>query len=165
MNKIIFKCSYFTIRVKELLILLVLFILLFFTLQSCNVKEKKKQEAEKQEITKRKEEKIVNICDFTNQNINNLNQLLSRVDLCSQEWFKDFDDYIVRIEEQNSYLEKKEESEYKEVMKYQIDMVKKLKGFKQKQGEESIEELEKSLTNYKNMYDEKCGKGKIGKQT
>lgn len=164
MNKVIFTCQYFTIRVKEIVIFLVLLILLLFCFKGCQQNKtamQLKNQIEKETEIK-KEEKIVNICDFTNENIKDLNTLLSRVDLCSEEWFKDYDDYIARIEDQNNYLKRKKEAEYKEVLDKQQEILSDLKKFKNKQNEKNMEELEKSITNYKNLYDEKCGKGKVG---
>lgn len=154
MNKILFKCQYFTIRVREVLILGVVLVLLFFGLKACQNNEKEKQ----------KEEKIVNICGFTNENINDLNKLLSRADLCSEGWFKDLDAYIERIKDQNTYLsKKKEKTDFKKVLKYQKKLLNDLKNFKAEQKDENIEKLKKTFQAYKKFYDGKCTKGIKGK--
>lgn len=153
MNKVLFKCQYFTIRVREVLIVLLVLILLFFCLRSC----------QNNETEKKKEEKITDVCKFTNENINDLNRLLSRADLCSEGWYKDLDAYITRIEDQNKYLKKRENKESKTVLKYQDKLFKKLKAFKKEQKNKNIDELEKSFKEYKRFYDSKCMKEKQGK--
>ncbi|MEG0093934.1 MAG: hypothetical protein RR945_09315 [Erysipelotrichaceae bacterium] len=153
MNKIIFSCKYFKIKVREVLIILLVLILLFFGLNSCQ---------RRSELEKKKEEKIENNCDFTNENINDFNKLMSRVDLCSEGWFKDLNAYITRIEDQNKYLKKKDKKEFQTVLKYQKELLKDLNIFKKDQKDKNIEGLEKSFKEYKDFYDGKCGKGKIG---
>ena len=146
MNKIIFKCKYFKVRVKEVIIVLALLLLLFLVLSSC----------EKQEIERKKDEKIENTCVFSNENFNDFNRLLERADLCSEGWFKDLDAYITRLEEQNIRLEKKKGKQYKEVLKYQKAFYEDVKKFKEKQSIEAIDEVEKSFIKYKKYYETYC---------
>lgn len=152
MNKILFTCKYFNIRVREVLIALLVLILLLFGLKAC----------QNNDTEKKKEVKIENICGFTNENINDFNKLMSRADLCSDGWFKDLDAYITRIEDQNTYLKKKDKKEFRTVLKYQKEFLKDLNIFKKNQKDKNIEKLEKSFKKYKDFYDGKCGKGKIG---
>lgn len=157
MNRILFTCKYFKIRVREVLIALLVLILLFFGLNACQNNEVEKEKE------KKKEEKIENICTFTNENINILNQLMSRVDLCSEDWFKDLNDYITRLEDQNKYLEKKNKKEFETVLSYQKEFLKDLEGFKDNQDDTTIDKMEKSFKEYKKLYDGKCMKGEKGK--
>lgn len=153
MNKIIFTCKYFNIRVRELLLALFVLLLLIFGLKAY----------ENNETEKKKQEKIENICDFTNRNINDFNKLMSRADLCSKAWFKDLEAFITRIKDQNSHLLKKEKKKFKTVLKYQKEVFKDLKSFKKNQEDKNIDELKKSFKKYKKYYDGTCMKGKKGK--
>lgn len=143
MDRIIYQGKSIKVKVKDIITLIVVLLLLFFCFKSCQVEGQK-------------EAKISNICVFTNENIFDLNQLLQRADLCSEDWFDDLDDYISRLEGQNYYLSKKENKDHQTVYQLQKDLVKKLKALKQKQSKEHIDTLETTFQEYKKNYEDKC---------
>lgn len=151
MNKVLYTCKYFKIRVRDIVILLMLLFLLFFVLKSC----------QQDEVEKKKEEKIENICIFSGENVNDLYKLLSRADLCSDDWFRDLDAYVIRLEDQNLLLKKKEDKQSKKVYKLQIELLETLNEFKKNQDENTVNNLETSMKTYKSFY-ENCKKGKKG---
>lgn len=151
MNKVLYTCKYFKIRVRDIVILLMLLFLLFFVLKSC----------QQDEVEKKKEEKIENICVFSGENVNDLYKLLSRADLCSDDWFQDLDAYVIRLDDQNLLLKKKEDKQSKKVYKLQIELLETLNEFKKNQDENTVNNLETSMKTYKSFY-ENCKKGKKG---
>lgn len=158
MNKILFSCKNFEVRVRDVVIviivclMIVMLILLFFCMKTSQEKE----------VQKKKTEKIVSICDVTVENIDTFDELMARADLCSEGWFKDMDAYILRIEDQNEYLQKQEKTKYKLVKQQQVALLKRLKAFKKSQEVTTLNELEKAFKGYKKLNDDTCVKGKKG---
>lgn len=152
MGKIIWECGHFKIRVREVIITLVVLILLFFCLRSCQENETKKLEDLK------KENKISNVCTFEKENINDLNKLLSRSDLCSEEWFHDYGTFIDRMEDQNKLLKKKTGSKFKGTYQAQNKLLEKLKLFDKAQNDKEIDQLEIGIKEYKQYYEKGCKK-------
>lgn len=154
MHHILFKCKYFTIRVREVAIIILLLILLFFGLRAC----------QNNENGKKKEDKISNICEFSKENINDFDRLMSRADLCSEGWIKDLGAYIDRLEDQEKYIKKKkDDTSYQKLLTYQKALVKDLKALEKNQDDKTIKDLEKSFKKYKTFYEDLCRKGKVGK--
>ena len=152
MGKIIFQCKYFKIRVRDLAIALVLLLLLFFGLKSC----------QHENTEKKKEEKIEDLCTMMNENLNDLDRLLSRADICSSKWFDDVEDYIMRLQDQNRILKEKKNKDAQEVLKLQTDIEKQLQKFKKDQKTKDVDDLQKTVKQYKKQYDNSCAFGKKG---
>ncbi len=147
MNKIIFRCAYFTVKLRDVAIIMGIVLLCFIGLKSCDSNTEK-------------EEKIDNICVFTKENMNEFNTLISRADICSTLWFEDLDSYISRIEDQNKYIEKKQGSSYETLLEKQIQLLESIKLFEQEQSETSIVKLEKVFDKYMQYYNDSCDKEK-----
>ena len=156
MKKVLFKCRFFEIRVREVLLILLVLILLFFWFKSCSISEYEKQKQLK------KEEKIENICPLTNNNIRDFEQLLSRADLCSEGWYQDLENYIEGLQDQNKYLEKRKKSNGKKILKAQTTFLKELNKFYDVKNIASIEKLQNAYDSYAETYEKNC-KNKEGK--
>lgn len=146
MGKIIYQCKYFKIRVRDLAIALVLLLLLFFGLKCC----------QHEKIEKKKVEKTEDLCTLMNENLNDLDRLLSRADICSSQWFDDVEDYITRLQDQNRILKEKDKQDAQEVLNLQTDIEKQLLKFKKYQKTKDVEDLQKAVRQYKRHYDNKC---------
>lgn len=155
MNKIIFKCSYFTIRVREVAISAIVILLLFFVLKGCQ-----EQDQEKKKTAQKKEEALHEVCGYTSRNLKDLNDLLKRGDFCLDNWFEDLDDYIIRLEDQNNLLKKKSNSKDKKVYKLQVTLLNQLKNLKENQDESTIEKLEEIVEAYQVFSKQECKRGK-----
>lgn len=117
----LFSCQYFKIRVREVLIIMMVLVLLFIGLKACGSNEDEK-----------KEDKIEKVCTFTKENINELERLMRRADICSKGWFKDVEAYLTRLEEQRELIKKKNTKEHKAVLKLHNEVLNKLEGFREK---------------------------------
>lgn len=98
-------------------------------------------------------------------NVNDLNTLLERSDLCSEAWFKEYDAYINRIREQDELLikemtkEDSKSSDTKDVYEAQESLLKVLEAFRKKQAEHEVELLETELKAYIRYYHQDCDRG------
>lgn len=190
MKKIIFTCKFFTLRVRDALLIVAAMLLLFSVylyaarkenestpIAKQQQKEEHRPETEKnieEEITRpvdttvvieqKKKKKIINVCSFTRFNINDIEYLLSRADLCSEPWLDDLDVLIEGIQEQNQMIKDKEEKEYKELYAVQKKLYDSLVDFRKVQDVEEIDALEKALMEYKAHYDKTCSEKKGGAQ-
>lgn len=146
MNKVLYQNKHFKIKVRDIIIVLAIILLLFLILKKC----------ENDEVREMKEEKIENICVLANENANDLNTLFSRADLCSDVWFGDLDDYIKRLEEQNQFLEKKNDEVSQNVYKDQQEILEALISFKDNQTEQTVTQLETLAKAYREGYVGRC---------
>lgn len=124
-------------KFKVVLIIVLLLLLLLFLLKGCQ-----------REIEVKKEQAINDNCVIKKNNLEVINELLNRTDLCSIKWFHDLDDFIIRLKDQNTYLESKDKDLYLK----QEDIIEQLELFKKDQSSEKVTELKKSVEDYLNNY-------------
>lgn len=154
MGHILYKGKHITIRIRDVGILIILLLLFFFCLRSCT----------DHALDAKKEDKIKDHCTIMKINVNDLNKLLERSDLCSEAWFKEYDAYINRIKEQDDLLikemsEESKVSDTKGVYEAQESLLKALKAFRKKQTEAEVELLKAELKVYVRYYHENCDRG------
>ncbi len=150
MQKVLFRCRFFEVRVKEVLIVLLVLILLFFLFKSCSISEQEKQNQLK------KEARVEDICPLTNNNISNFEQLLYRADLCSESWYRDLKNYIESLQNQNKYLEKSKKKNIKYIFKAQVSFLDYLYQFYEEKDDKSVEKLQKAYYSYVEAYTKVC---------
>ncbi|MDH6368149.1 MULTISPECIES: hypothetical protein [unclassified Breznakia] len=150
LNKVIFKVKNKKVRVKHIIFILLVIILL---LMLC------KCEKDATDKKKKKEEAIKDVCTVTNGNLNTLDVLLARTDLCSDKWFQDLSDYVDRLRDQNSILKDKESSKDKKIYALQQDIISVLEELENKQDIQTVDKLEKKVNEYKKYYDDNCKNG------
>ena len=85
-------------------------------------------------------------------NIDDLENLLSRADLCSEEWFEDLDRLILDMEDQLALMINKNDSNYDKVITAQRNLITALKSFREKQTLETTNELERVFDEYRAVY-------------
>ena len=146
MNKILYQGKHVTVKIREVIIAIIIIIILLLVLCKCSAK--------KADELNLKLSAIERIEEFPKRNVNDIIELLNSADLCSERWYKDVDDYISRLEEQNELLKDKSSSEYKEVYEVQVKLLEKVKSFREKQDEKTIKELEEVVNEYKEMGEE-----------
>ena len=140
------------IRIRDVVIIVILLILFFFCVQSC----------ERQRTDALKEKRIQDHCAIMKINVNDLNALLQRSDLCSEQWFQEFDIYCERLDEQELLLrqEKEETKSSDEAMaEKQAQLRKALKQFKDTPTMAQVTILETEYKAYMNYYHEQCDRG------
>jgi hypothetical protein len=150
-NVIIFKYKRITIRRREISIVVIIMILLLFGLKSCTSNSERRQRLDMLE----------NECTFSKDNVNRLYDLLERSDLCSDDWFSDYDDYITRISEENELLVDIESKNHQRLYEIQVKLLEAMKDFRSEQSEENITELQEVVSDYDALYRNIC-KGEIG---
>lgn len=149
MNRIVFSAGKWKIKVRDIMLVIIITILLLFALKSCQNDDKK-------------ETAIANACNLTGNNLTNLDKLLARADLCSEQWYEDVDDYIKGLEGQNELLKNKKDKQSKKIYDSQTKLLQAVKDFKENQNVETIAALEIQVKDYKeiNQIDLNCGKDK-----
>ena len=85
-------------------------------------------------------------------NMNDLENIFERADLCSEEWFEDYDKYIEDLEEQIGILKKEDSIDYTDAIKAQEELLRTLKEFREVQDEININEVEKEFKEYREVY-------------
>lgn len=146
----LFECAYFKITTREIGVIIVLLILLLFALVRCEDTERTK-----------KIEALEDTCTFSKRNLHTLEDLLERSDICSERWFEDYRDYMHRIEEQNGLLETRTSKGSKGIYPLQVELLKALETFYEKQDETNLKELQEKVEKYQKYYGGLC-KGEIG---
>ena len=179
MRKIIFKCKFFCIRVRDLLLVCVAILLLFFCLYSSehhesdtankkdaiadvNKKKQTRKEKEAENAKKRTDEKkadkISKSCTFTIENMSDLDKLLTRADLCSTQWFQDLSAYRTRLEDQITLLKKRNDKGQTAILKTQQVLLKAIIAFEAQQNDQSVKTLKEALLKYQAVYENQCKK-------
>ena len=97
-------------------------------------------------------EAIKDIRGLMLNNIDDLENLLSRADLCSEEWFEDLDRFILDLEDQLTLMINKNDSNYDKVITAQRNLITALKSFRAEQTLETTNELEKVFDEYRAVY-------------
>lgn len=138
MDRVVFRIGKIEVTIKRVVITLIIVVLLLFAVSRCSDTN----------IDKKKEETINNVEQLVSNNINDLNSLLKRSDLCSEDWNKDLDFYIERINEQNSLLQKKTDEVSVEVYLLQVTLYHELVSFKSNQNINNIDKLENAYNSY-----------------
>ena len=138
------------IRVKNIIII-ILIILLLLIVQRCAHQESNNQKIEAQKIEALKEP-----CQIIKLNLVDLEELLNRSDLCSEEWFKDYNNYLDRVKDQNRILKNEEDLISKELLILKIELQESLKEFYLKQDEATINDLKNKIEGYNNYYMINC---------
>lgn len=145
LNFVLFTIKEREVRVKHV-ILPILILLLLLLLCKCSGDMTDRQ----------KEVAIDDVCAVSNTNLDALNLLLQRSDICSEEWFDDVDSYVKRLKDQNSLLEDKEGVKDKQLYQMQEDIIDALEVFEKKQDDVSIDALEKLFEEYQTYYHTYC---------
>lgn len=146
MGRIIFQYHRLKIRVRDIVLIMVLILLLFFCMKGC----------QKAEIANKKEDKVNQHCVLMQENVHELNELLKRIDICSEDWYRDLDDYCERLNEQNRLLRKQMKKEDQTLLQLQENMVTALKALREAPQGETIDELEKAVQEYQSSYRQRC---------
>lgn len=174
MKKVIFKCQYFKLRVKDILIIIGILFLLVFGFVACQKQEEGKgadnpqiKEIEDEELSEEEKEELIqeklnDTCEFTKSNINDFHDLLNRVNLCDDEWFKDLEHFIKRIDEQNKRLKEKTDKYSKDIFIRQQVWGEEIIKLKNEQSDKNIQAVEKVFKEYKKHYEKTCIKGTVG---
>lgn len=106
----------------------------------------------------REQVKELTPCELSEINLINVDELLASGDLCSEPWFEELNNYITRLEIQNDELEKQEGTQ--EIVKVQKKLIARLKAFKKKQNDTTIDKLEEVVTEYQEVSTTVCTGGK-----
>lgn len=146
MGRIIFQYHRLKIRVRDVVLFMVLILLLFFCMKGC----------QNTEIKKKKEDKVNQPCVLMEENVHELNELLKRNDLCSDDWYRDLDDYRERLEEQNILLRKQTDKEDQTLLQLQENIGTALDALRKTPQGETIDELEKAVQEYQSNYRQRC---------
>ncbi len=102
------------------------------------------------------EEVIKNPNIWINANIRELIDLLKRADYCSQVWFAELDLMIARFEDQKEMLENDIDIHNEdEILELHLQLLNQLIVFREEQGIEQIDMLEKVLIEYQNLVGDK----------
>jgi hypothetical protein len=151
LNTIVYSHHRITIKVREIIIsIFVVVFLLFFGLRSCTNNTEYLQRMDALEDT----------CAFPKDNINRLFDLLERADICStDDWFSDYDDYIIRITEQNELLIDIKSEKHQDIYDVQVKLLDAMENFRDKQNEETLTKLQEEVENYQGLYSGICKGG------
>lgn len=147
MNKILFQYNDYLLKGKHVFILYFVIVLLLFGFKSCSMHN----------INKLKEEMISDFCSFTSDNVNDLNTLLSRADLCSDDWFTDYQIFLDRIAEQAILIAQINTIQYYTLGIAQVKLYNALEKIHLEQNLENIDELEIYFKEYKSYIESYCG--------
>ena len=130
---------------KKITITMILIVIILLVFQCCS--NSKTEQQKRQALEKIEEVIMINTSD--------LNMLLSRADLCSKSWFEDLEVYIARLEEQNQWLQSKQEEKYQVVYQIQMRLLTQLKEFAANQNEETVNQLEEVVMAYQSLVEGK----------
>lgn len=147
LNKVLFRVKGKAVKVRELVILIMILVLLLL-LYRC--------ENQKKEEDKKREDAISDVCGVSKSNINELENLLSRSDLCSDDWYNDLEDYVSRLKDQNKVLKAKKGEKNENLYKLQNNIIEALESFVQQQDVKAVNKLQDKVKEYKKYYDKNC---------
>ena len=128
--------------------LIIVVIILLLLLKCCTKDKGIKEPDDSVKIA----EAIKDIRGLMLNNIEDLENLLSRADLCSEEWFEDLDRFIMDLEEQLTLMINKNDGNYDKVITAQRNLITALKSFRDQQTKETTDELEKVFNEYRAIY-------------
>jgi len=184
LNKVLFKIKQREILVRDLisllLLLFIIFVVVIALLRVSGVIEETKDEEtsfvdeeieyhpitdvieedikfEKDEDTIREQANTLSPCVISEINLIRIDELLLSSDLCSEPWFEELDAYITRLEIQNEELKKQEGT--KEMVNVQKKLIARLKAFKKKQNDTTIDKLEEVVNAYQDVSTTICTGG------
>ena len=96
---------------------------------------------------------VINNCEqLMINNIDDLENLLARADLCSEEWFEDLERFITDLEEQINIMKNQNKAELAEALEVQETLLSALKGFREVQDDETLAALEAAVNQYREAY-------------
>lgn len=154
MKHIIYEGKYIKIRIRDALIWITLLLLFFFCMRGC----------EQRSLQAKKEDKIQDHCLIMKANVNDLNELLKRSDLCSEAWFREYDAFMKRLIEQNALLKQEAETAQTqnnatEVREIQQEVITEMETFQNRPSMKQVEGLETAVKVYSRYYHEQCERG------
>ena len=154
MKHIIYEGKQITIRIRDVVIGIILLLLFFFCVRSCV----------QTSIQATKEDKIQDHCLIMKTNVNDLNALFKRSDLCSEAWFREYDAFIERLKEQEVLLDQEAQSTQihttaKEIRELQAEIEKEMQSFRKEPSIPKVEQLEQKVKAYSRYYHETCDEG------
>jgi|GEM_PF-1152251 len=145
---VFFRYKNFKVTLRDVGIVVIL-LLLLFSLVKCRRKDST-------DVSLKKAEAIQETCSFSKHNLNALQVLLERSDLCSEQWFNDYQDYMSRLKEQNELLKPMESKSAKEIYSVQLKLLEALENFYNQQNETHLNQLKEKVEAYQEMYHGLC---------
>ncbi|MFV0393969.1 MAG: hypothetical protein ACK5LC_06190 [Coprobacillaceae bacterium] len=144
-NTVIFEYKRFNLKLRDVGVAIITIAILLFALVSCDNNGRMEML-----------EALEDTCTFSTRNLHSLEDLLERSDLCSDKWFKDFKDYINRIEEQNELLDTMKSKRAKEIYPLQVNLLEALNDFYENQDDKTLKTLKDKVESYQGYHQGLC---------